>query len=266
MENTHLENELVTEAHDSVSSENKKIENNSRINQVKKYFMYVMVGGFVVSALISIFAVLLGEFNEAIARALSTTLTIVVHSLVAIAFMSIKHKKNTDEIVINTLFGVTVVSLLGSILGIWKVIEGQTVTDIYQACFYAVVAAVIIRAVLGNNRIDKITRILANSTVGVTIFTFVLLMPSVFTNYPNTLPEFYQRLLWATIILQVTLWVLVSIFNRLYLNQHPELIVKKVGKSETPTVVKVILFIICLPIIFFVLGLFIRLLFVPFGY
>jgi hypothetical protein len=147
------------------------------------------------------------------------------------------------------LLGVTAVSLMNVILAIWKVYDGQMMIDIYQAAFFALVASGIIRMLLKANQIDKVTRLLSMITVGVTVATYILILPWIFVNFPDILPELYQRIMWATIILLVTLSVLTYIFNRLFLNQHPEFdATKHTPKGKIPTWVKVVIFIICLPI------------------
>jgi len=249
-------------------SENKNeiVIENPKNKQIKKYFMYVMIGGFIVSSLIAITAVLVGEFNEAIAKSLFTTLTIVIYSLFALAFMSIKHETKADEIVVDTLLMVTVVSLMASILGIWEVIDSERVIDMFTASFYAVIASAIIRKVLlYDNIVDKLTQTLSKATIGVTIFTYFVLMPSVFVNYPNELPEFVQRLTWATIILLVTMVVLTAISNKLYISQHPELSKAENDKPRFPTFLKVVIAIILIPLIIsFISGLFGSLFYRPF--
>ena len=250
-------NDLMTKRLDAIRPEDvpteppkAKADDDNTFSKVKKYFMYITIGGFVVAALIAIVAVLIGEFNVVIYRSLFTVLVIVIHSLLTVAFMSIKHNKKSDGVILYTVLGVIVVSLLNSILGIWEIMKWETVLDVYQACFYAIIAAGIIRMLMNANQIDKVTRNLSKATIGVTVATYIILMPSIFVNYPDTVPEVYWRIMWATIILLVTMSVLVFIFNHLFLNQHPEFDVnKKLQKGKMPTWLKIVIFLICLPVI-----------------
>jgi hypothetical protein len=204
------------------------------VSPVKKYFLYIMIGGLVLSAAISITAVLIGQFNDFIQRSLFTTLSIVVHSLIALAFVSInvKHHDKADEIIVNTLFGITITSFATSILAIWQVLTGPIVGHLYLLYVYALIAAILCRALLQANRIDKNTRMLANASIAVTIFLFLLLMPSVFVDTPSTLPAIYYRGVAAAAILLGTTSILTAILHRLYVNKHPEFDANEADKKH----------------------------------
>jgi hypothetical protein len=200
--------------------------------QFRKYFLYVLIGGVVISALISIVAILIGEINDYIARALFTTLSMVVHAMIALAFISTASTQRTtgQEIVINTMFSVVVASFFTSTLGIWKVINGDTVVDFYQLYLYALIAALVVQVLLSIRAIDGITKGLVRASVGVTVFLWLYLIPSVFDDaYPKAWPELYYRGIAAIGILLGTILILVTIFHRLYLAKHPE-----VRASSTP--------------------------------
>ncbi len=192
---------------------------------IKKYFLYVFIGGLVASSLISIVAVLIGEFNDFIQKSLTTTLLMVAHALAVLAFISVNddNRNKASDIVLDTLFGVTIASFITSIFAVWEILTGSIIGHLYIMYFYAVIAALLIRALLNANRIDKVTRMLADVSIYITIFLFALLMPSVFVEYPVELPETYNRGLAATAILLGTTTILTVIFHRLYVNKHPEI-------------------------------------------
>lgn len=194
-------------------------------SQFRKYFFYVLIGGVVISALISIVAILIGEINDYISRALLTTLSMVIHAMVALAFMSVTGTQRTtgQELVINTLFGITIASFFTTTLGIWKVISGETMADFYQLYLYALFAALLVRMLLGVNTIDKLTNGLMRTAIGTTVLLWLYLIPSVFDDgYPKAWPEVYYRGIAAIGVALGTVLILVTIFHRLYLVKHPE--------------------------------------------
>jgi hypothetical protein len=218
-------------------------------SQIKKYFLYVMIGGLIISAAISIGAVLIGEFNDFISKALFTTLSIVFHSLIALAFVSInvKHRTKADEIIVDTLFSITVASFATSVLAIWQVVTGPIVGHLYLVFLYVLIAAGLCRALLQANRIDNNTRNLANSSVAITIFLLLFLMPSVFIEYPYTLPDIYYRGIAATAILLGTTSILTAILDRLYLNKHPELHTTDKNEKQSSIIIRIIILLFVLP-------------------
>lgn len=194
-------------------------------SRFRKYFFYVLIGGVVISALISVVAILIGEINDYISRSLLTTLSMVIHAMIALAFMSATGTQRTtgQELVINTLFGVTIASFFTTTLGIWKVISGDTMADFYQLYLYALLAALLVRMLLGVNTIDKLTNGLMRTAIGTTVFLWLYLIPSVFDDgYPKTWPEVYYRGIAAVGVVLGTVLILVTIFHRLYLVKHPE--------------------------------------------
>lgn len=223
-------------------------------NQYRKYFLYVLIVGVIISALISIIAILIGEVNDYISRALQTTLSMVIHAMIALAFMSTTNRTRSrgQELVINTLFGITIASFFTSTLSIWQVISSQTTIDFYQLYLYALIAVLIIQAMFSVNVIDKTTANLMRTAQGMTVAMWVYLIPSVFDdNIPKSMPELYYRGIAALGILLGTVLILVVIFHRLYIAKHPEL--KLVGNAKAggmPLWLIVLLCVVCAPVVF----------------
>lgn len=225
----------------------------------RKYFLYILISGVVVSALISIVAILVGEINDYIARALWTTVSMVVHAMIALAFMSATSKNRTtgQELVLNTLFSITIASFFTSTLGLWDVISGQTVVDFYQLYIYALFAVLIIQMLLSVNVVDKITNKFMQVAIGITVVLWAYLIPSVFDNdYPKTWPEIYYRGIAAIGILLGTTLVLVAIFHKLYFTKHPELRAAAAAKKSggMPVWLIVVLCVIGVPMALGYLG------------
>lgn len=191
---------------------------------VKKYIMYVLIGGLVLSALISIVAVLVGEFNDTVGRAFGTTITIMVHSLLGLLFLSVKRSRNlSGAVLINTTFTLIVASMITSIIGIWDIIPGRIVGDLYSMYFLTIVAALIIAGLIATHIKDKVVGGLAWGASGTVVVAFVSLVPWVFAEFPSSLPQFYFRVVAALFILAATVTILTVIFDRLFAIKHPEL-------------------------------------------
>lgn len=227
--------------------------NRLKSSQIKKYFLYIMIGGLILSAAISIMAVLVGQFNDFMQKSLFTTLSIVVHSLIALAFVSInvEHHTKADETIIDTLFGITIASFATSVLALWGVLAGPIIGHLYLLYLYALIAAALCRALLQASRIDNKTRMLANASIIITILLFLLLMPNVFVNTPSALPDIYYRGVAATAILLGTTSVLTAILHRLYINKHPEVHTDETVKKHSSTPVKIVVLVLVLLFVVF---------------
>ncbi len=221
---------------------------------LNKYFLYTLVGGLVISALISVVAVLIGEFNSTVSRALGTTVSMVIHTLVALLLISIntKSEKPSGGFLINTLIFITVASFITSTLSIWDVLTGQIIGDLYAIYFYTFCASLWSQLLLrvGGNLLDKPTRIVSRTAIGFTAFLYTLLIPSTLTHYPTTLPDLYYRTMAATAILLATASVLTTVFHRIYIFKHPEVKSLPSVKSGWDIVLAFIVLFFGLPAIF----------------
>lgn len=221
---------------------------------LNKYFLYTLVAGLIVSALISVVAVLIGEFNSTVTRALGTTVSMVMHTLVALFLISINNKetKHGGSFVINTMILITVASFITSVLTTWDVMGGQIVGDLYLIYFYTFCASLWSRLLLyvGNNILDKATHVTSNVAIGFTVFLYLLLIPSTVTHYPNTLPDFYYRTMAATAILLATTSVLTTVFHRIHVFKHPEIKSLPSAKSNWDIVLAIIVLTVGVPFIF----------------
>ncbi len=220
---------------------------------IKRYFLYVLIGGLIASAGISIVAVLTGDFTETFGKAFATTVVLVIHALAALAFLSIKTQKSLpSRLLVDTFFWVVVASLLTAVLGIWGIFTEILVGDFYGVYFVAILTALIVSALLTAHHQDQTTRALMYGSVASVVSTFLLTAPYFFADTNYVLPEIYGRITWAFLILSATLVALTAIFDRLYTVKHPEL--KASPKpGAMPTWLKILLVLIvaffCLPFI-----------------
>ncbi len=189
---------------------------------IKKYIIYVLIGGLIASALISIVSVLVGHFGDTAGRALGTTVLIMIHSLIGLAFLSVEHDHNRSKaLIINTLFGLIVASMLTSIMGVWNILDGTIVSDLYGTYILGFIAVLIIATLLTAHLEDKLVRQMVNATSGVVAVAFASLLPWVFKDNNYELFDFYYRCVGALFILAATMIILTVIFERLYVIKHP---------------------------------------------
>lgn len=208
----------------NVKTESMEVQKGMRSAQVRKWFFYILIGGLIVSALISIVAVLIGEINDLVARSLWTTVIMVAHSLVAVGFLSAaSNSKNSDadEVVLNTLITLTVASFMTSVLGTWQVFSGDIVGDLYQLYFYVLFASILVFGLMHARFSDKATALSAKASIGITVTFVTYLIPSVFDN-ARVLPDVYYRGIAAMAILLSTTVVLTIIYQWVYAIKNRE--------------------------------------------
>src|SRR3989338_8647778 len=103
--------------------------------EFKRFFLLNLIGALIISAVVAIITVLIGEFNQTAMRTLFTLLMVIVHSLISLAFIWDDSRQDTFErltFFTNVLFLIIVLSFITSILGIWKLIPTHTVRNLYN--------------------------------------------------------------------------------------------------------------------------------------
>ena len=201
--------------------------------QLRKYFVYVIVGGLIISALIAIIAVLIGNMSGLIGKSISTVFIIIFHSLLALAFISTTSTKQPNKgsaIVINTLFVLTILSLVTALVSTWEIVtDAAFIARQYGVYFAAFITSVIIYGLFQATEADKSTVISRNTAIGSSLASFVLLLPILYDL--GTLPDFYYRVLTAVNIVVGVSIVITVIFHWYYISKHPEL---RGAKDEKP--------------------------------
>jgi hypothetical protein len=223
-------------------------------SRFSKYFLYTLVAGLIVSALISMTAVLINEFSPTISRALSTTITMVVHTLLALFLVSVtgRSKSKSSTFILNVLLLITIASFATSVLGIWEILPGKLVADLYKVYIYTFIAALWIQLLLkvGQELPDKATRITSQISIGFTALLYLLLLPTAFANYLDTLPELLYRAMAATAIALATSSVLTTVFHRIYLFKHHDFKLQRGSNVAWDIILACIVLFFGLPIIF----------------
>lgn len=193
--------------------------------EFKKFFLFNLIGALIISALVAVVTVIIGEFNEVAWRVLFTLLMVVIHSLVSLAFIWDDERQNTfDRLAFftNILFLLIVLSFITSILGIWKVIPGETVWRIYES--YFVVGFASLHSDILSKALNKegYMDIMIYINYFFIVIVVLMLQPIIYLdNAYQTLGELYYRFLAAAGIIDGTLSILTIIFYKLYMHKHP---------------------------------------------
>ncbi len=194
--------------------------------EFKKFFIFNLIGSLIISAIVAVITVLVGQFNEVASRVLFTLAMVVCHSLISLGFIWDDEKQSTFErlaFFTDALFILIVMSFVTSVFGIWKIIPLDMVENLYQTYFllgFASLHGDILSKVLGKERYMDMV-IYTNY-----FFMFVvvlMLLPVIFVdNSFNILGEMYFRTIGALGIIDGTLSVLTIIFYKLFINKHPQ--------------------------------------------
>lgn len=204
-------------------TDNKK-ELSSKFSKIRLALLYVLIGGLVVSALISVAAILIGEFNSSIVKALATTFVFVAHSLVVLGIVSADTRNQIGKsLVSSTILAATIANLFTMTLGIWDLWWDGSSWKAFLIYNLIIGSAFLIAGTLKLRLKHLATSITAWVTTGFIINLAMLLAPWIAAPEATWISDFYFRLIGAVAILASTALILLVIFNRIALSQKPEL-------------------------------------------
>jgi hypothetical protein len=148
---------------------------------------------------------------------------VIIHSLISLIFIWDDKKQNTFEklsFFTNILFLIIVVSFITSIFGIWDIIPGEMVTNLYQTYFVigfsSLHANLLSKAVDKENYLDMVIY-LNYVFIGIVALMF---FPIIYMENTYKIGELYYRFLGAAGIIDGTLSILTIIFYKLYKHKH----------------------------------------------
>ena len=194
--------------------------------EFKKFFLFNLIGSLIISALVAVVTVLIGNFNEITGRVLLTLLMVIIHSIVSLGFIWDDERQNTFErlaFFINVLFILIVISFVTSLFGIWKIIPSETILHLYGT--YFVIGFAALHGDILSKALNKETYMDAIVYINYLFMVIVVLMlqPIIYlADATRVLGEFYFRVLGAMGIIDGTLSILTIIFYKLYTNKHPK--------------------------------------------
>lgn len=205
--------------------------NKSKFNELKLAFLYVLIGGLVIAALISISAILIGEFNSVIQKALSTTFVLVTHSLLALAIVSADTRNTLGKSVIATTILVSVVAnMFTTTFGIWQIWGDGASLNAFHLYMLAIGTAFAVAAALSLRIAHQATRLLASASAGLMVLFSLLVVPWIVIDDSSSFDAFYFRAIAAAGILTATVFVITAIVNRIAIGQNAALEIKTAEK------------------------------------
>jgi hypothetical protein len=238
---------IVTQDTENASSVSSSTENenapisstgkthNFNIANIKNYFGYVVIGGVILTAIMAIFAIFVGEFNSYILKALASVFWMTVHVLLALVFVNFNSSNSPfwKTMFVNIAFAITIASFFTSFLSIWEIINEIDTINLYEAYWWGLVSSAFIALLIKINiSDDKNTGIAIKTTIGLVALEFVYSLFWIFSYTPDLLGELYWKFFATFSILLGTSSILVVVLRRIYVSKHPELFVKAAHSTE----------------------------------
>jgi hypothetical protein len=199
------------------------MDKTAQSKKLKDIAVKVMIASLVGASAIAVIAVLVGNFNDTLTKALLTLFLAMLHSIASLGYIDMSNKSKGDTLALfgNIIFGLLVSSFFVSLLWTWEVIDEAIGAKLYASiavlAFATLHADALYRMQHKSQLIDNFIK--ANYVLMLIVVT--LLFPVIWFGEEN-FANVYYRTLAAAGIVDATLTILAVIQYKLYLQKHPE--------------------------------------------
>lgn len=198
-------------------------QNESRLTKIKTAFLYVLIAGLAAAALTSVVALLVGQFNSTIGKALLTIFIFFTHSLLILAVLWADRYNQVGKLVLPTTIVVLVfASIITTTLGNWEIISAEVAWRAIGLYFLVLGAAFIVAGLLRLRLAQQATQIALYTSIGFIAATIVALIPWVLDLFRNFDP-LYFRIIAALSILAAASFIIGVIIRGIALGQNESL-------------------------------------------
>lgn len=190
---------------------------------LKKSAIQIMLASLIGAAGIAVFAVLIGEFNDVLGKALLTLFLVTLHALLSLAYIDHSSKRTSQTLTFfsNTIFVLLVLSFITSVFGVWGLFPGEMVGRLYGTYFVIAFAALHGEMLYGvTGKTSGVDKIVYTNYIFMAL-VIGLLLPIIWVD-SEYFGDFYYRGLAAAGIVDATLTIVAVILHKLYLQKHPE--------------------------------------------
>jgi hypothetical protein len=195
----------------------------SRLTKIKTAFLYVLIAGLAAAALVSVIALLVGQFNSAIAKSLGTIFILFTHSLLILAVLWADRLNQVGRAILPTAIVVLVfANMISLILGTWEIISAETAWRATGLYFLIIGAVFVMTGLLKLRIAHQATQIALYTSIGFIAATVGALAPWVLDVLGRVDP-LYFRIVAALSILATTSLIIGIIIRGIALAQNDSL-------------------------------------------
>ena len=204
-------------------------------SHIWRMFLAIIAGGLIISAIISVAAILFGGANGVVAKSLLTTLSVVIHSLVALALLQATPVGQKPRFIVQVVFATTIGSLIASVVGTWEIVDNATTGNFYQLFMYMLLCGSVAELLFLASKDDSLTRSVKYVSIALDALLLIYLVPWIFFEKTLELPDLYYRGIAAISILLGTTAILTAIAHMLYRAKHPKQQTAQIAQHKTDT-------------------------------
>lgn len=207
-------------------------EHAARLPKLKTAFLYVLIGALVVSAIVAVSALLIGQFNTAIGRSFVTIFILFSHSLLILALLWADSRNEVGrKLLPTTILALTFANMITTMLATWDIISAESAWRAFWLYFMFLGIAFVITGTLKLRIAQTATQVALYTATGLVALTVLALTPWVLDLF--TLDPMYYRIIAALSILATTTYMVGVIIRGIALANDQQLKASKPVSEKT---------------------------------
>lgn len=202
----------------------------TRLQLIKRGFFITLIACIVATALVSVIAILLGDFGSTVWKTIGVIVSMGVHTALILGYTSslFKQEEKTGQSPVSitniTLFSLLVASFIITILTIWDVMSGDMAVRSYGAMFIVLIASVHSDVLLALRNLTKALNIvIASNFIFIALVAAMLVIAIIGAGEGWVLLDqgaFFWRLLGAAGVVDASLTIISAIMLKMWQQSH----------------------------------------------
>lgn len=207
------------------------------VAEIRGFLLKGVLGCLIAAASVAVFAILVGSMDGTAWRAIGTIFIAVIHIFLLFLVLPANRpgvsQTRSVNMVINVLTVIVVASFFTSVANTWGAIDSSLAGKLYGTFIISFISLLHAKGLMDIEDINPTVRSVVRANYAFVALIALLIIGLIYLeNASSLLSGFYGRLLAASLVVDVTLSIIVTVMHRLYLQKHPELIVKKTAKKD----------------------------------
>ena len=195
-----------------------------------------VLGCLIAAASVAVIAILAGGMEDIAWRAIGTIFIAVVHIFLLFLVLPANRPgvspSRSVNMVINALTVIVVASFFVSVANTWGMIDYSLAGKLYGTFIVSFFSLLHAKGLMDIEDINPSVRSVVKANYAFVTLVAALIIGLIYKEDNSLLSGFYGRRIAASLVVDVTLSIIVTVMHRLYLQKHPEFIVKKATKKD----------------------------------
>lgn len=207
------------------------------VTEIRSLLLKGVLGCLIAAASVAVFAILAGNMGDIAWRAIGTIFIAVVHIFLLFLVLPANRpgasQSRSANMVINALTVIVVASFFSSVANTWGMIDYSLAGKLYGTFIVSFISLLHAKGLMDIEDINPTVRSVVRANYAFVALVAMLIIGLIYLEEDgHLLSGFYGRLIAASLVVDVTLSIIVTVMHRLYLQKHPELSVKKATKKD----------------------------------